>query len=66
MLPAGVKDESGRVLVNAARFPLDVRFGAAPPLVKFAATFGILEAKQGGVLPVTGAQRRTGLAGART
>ncbi len=25
----------------------------APPLVKFAAPFGILEAKQGGVLPVT-------------
>lgn len=52
-LPADVKDESGRPLSNAARFPLEVRFGAAPPLVKFAATFGILEAKQGGVLPVT-------------
>ena len=53
ILPAGVKDESGRVLANAARFPLDIRFDAAPPLVKFAASFGILESKQGGVLPVT-------------
>ena len=53
ILPAGIKDESGRPLVNAARFPLDIRFDEAPPLVKFAASFGILEAKQGGVLPVT-------------
>ncbi|AOH86528.1 alpha-2-macroglobulin [Sphingomonas panacis] len=52
-LPAGLKDESGRVLSNAERFPLDVTFDEAPPLIKFAAPFGILEAKQGGVLPVT-------------
>ncbi len=53
MLPADIKDESGRPLANAERFPLDVRFDLAPPLVKFAAPFGILEAKEGGVLPVT-------------
>ncbi|MFX8445234.1 hypothetical protein ABTL54_19970, partial [Acinetobacter baumannii] len=53
ILPAGIKDESGRPLSNAERFPLDVRFDAAPPLVKFAASFGILELKEGGVLPVT-------------
>jgi len=52
-LPAGLKDESGRVLSNAERFPLDVKFDEAPPLIKFAAPFGILEAQQGGVLPVT-------------
>lgn len=52
-VPAGLKDESGRPLSNAERFPLAVRFDAAPPLVKFAAPFGILEAKEGGVLPVT-------------
>jgi uncharacterized protein YfaS (alpha-2-macroglobulin family) len=52
-LPAGVKDESGRTLSNAERFPLAIRFDQAPPLVKFAAPFGILEAKEGGVLPVT-------------
>ena len=33
--------------------PLDVRVDEAPPLVKFAANFGIVEAKEGGVLPVT-------------
>ena len=52
-LPAGIKDESGRVLANAERFPLDIRFDEAPPLVKFAASFGILEASEGGTLPVT-------------
>jgi alpha-2-macroglobulin len=52
-LPDGIKDASGRVLENAARFPLEVKFDAPPPLVKFAAPFGILEAKEGGVLPVT-------------
>lgn len=52
-IPAGIKDESGRPLANAERFPLEVRFDQAPPLVKFAAGFGILEAKQGGILPVT-------------
>ena len=52
-LPAGIKDQSGRLLANAERFPLQVKFDAAPPLVKFAAPFGILEAKEGGVLPVT-------------
>ncbi len=51
--PAGIKDESGRPLFNASRFPLDIKFDEAPPLVKFAAGFGILEAKEGGVLPVT-------------
>ncbi|MFZ5748532.1 MAG: alpha-2-macroglobulin family protein [Pseudomonadota bacterium] len=53
VLPQGIKDESGRPLSNLDRFPLDVRFDVAPPLVKFAASFGILEAKEGGVLPVT-------------
>ena len=52
-LPAGVHDESGRTLTNAERFPLAIRFDQAPPLVKFAAAFGILEAHEGGMLPVT-------------
>jgi uncharacterized protein YfaS (alpha-2-macroglobulin family) len=52
-LPAGIVDESGRKLVNLQRFPLEVKIDAAPPLVKFAATFGIIEAREGGVLPVT-------------
>jgi len=62
VLPAGITDESGRPLTNAARFPLAVRFDRAPPLVKFAAGFGILEAKQGGVLPVTVRNVEPGLA----
>ena len=52
-LPTGLKDESGRLLANAARFPLTVKIDTPPPLVKFAAPFGILEAKEGGILPVT-------------
>ncbi|KPF57636.1 hypothetical protein IP88_16675 [alpha proteobacterium AAP81b] len=53
VLPAGLADDSGRPLTNAARFPLDVPTGDFPPLAKFAGTFGILEAAEGGVLPVT-------------
>ncbi|HEY1604286.1 MAG TPA: MG2 domain-containing protein [Allosphingosinicella sp.] len=53
ILPSDLKDESGRPLANARRFPLDFAIAEAPPLVKFAAPFGILELKQGGVLPVT-------------
>jgi uncharacterized protein YfaS (alpha-2-macroglobulin family) len=52
-LPPDLTDESGRPLANARRFPLDVAIAEPPPLVKFAAPFGILEAKEGGVLPVT-------------
>ena len=53
ILPADLRDESGRPLANARRFPLEFEIASTPPLVKFAAPFGILEAKQGGVLPVT-------------
>jgi len=53
ILPPDVRDESGRPLANARRFPLDFEIAATPPLVKFAAVFGILEANEGGVLPVT-------------
>ena len=63
LLPADIHDESGRALSNAQRFPLEVRFDAAPPLVKFAADFGILEAGEGGVLPVTVRNVEPALAG---
>src|SRR3569623_383904 len=53
LLPADVKDESGREQFNASRFPLKDHYAQAPPLIKFAAQFGILEASEGGVLPVT-------------
>lgn len=64
-LPNDVADESGRKLSNAERFPLDVKFDAPPPLVKFAADFGILESKVGGVLPVTVRNVEPELAGSR-
>ena len=53
VLPAGLADDAGRRLTNAARFPLAIETGDYPPLAKFAAVFGILEANEGGVLPVT-------------
>jgi uncharacterized protein YfaS (alpha-2-macroglobulin family) len=53
VLPPNITDLSGRALSNAARFPLPVRFAEAPPLVKFASTFGIIEAREGSLLPVT-------------
>ena len=52
-IPKVIKDESGRPLSNASSFPLKIRVGRLPPLVKFAGNFGILELKEGGVLPVT-------------
>ena len=50
---AGLRDDAGRPLVNAGRFPLAVRTGEQPPLVKFAAPFGIIEANGDRLLPVT-------------
>jgi hypothetical protein len=52
-IPAGLKDEAGRPLSNTASFPLKTRTGNLPPLAKFPGNFGILELKEGGLLPVT-------------
>jgi hypothetical protein len=52
-LPPELRDEAGRALANAASFPLKVRTGTLPPLAKFPGAFGIIEWKEGGVLPVT-------------
>ncbi len=62
-LPAGLKDDAGRPLVNAARFPMTVRTGEAPPLVKFPARFGIIESKGDRLLPVTVRNVERSLAG---
>ena len=52
-LPAGLKDNAGRALANAAMFPLKVATGDAPPIAKFAAApFGVVELADP-VLPVT-------------
>lgn len=52
-LPPDIKDNAGRVLVNADNFPLTIRTGAYPPLAKFSGRFGILELKANAGLPVT-------------
>ncbi len=52
-LPADIKDEAGRPLANATSFPLMVKTGTLPPLAKFSGAFGIVELKEGGVVPVT-------------
>lgn len=52
-IPETMKDEAGRALSNASSYPLKVRIGKLPPLVKFPGNFGIVELKEGGVLPVT-------------
>jgi uncharacterized protein YfaS (alpha-2-macroglobulin family) len=62
-VPSDLKDDAGRPLVNRARFPLAVRTDEQPPLVKFAAPFGIIEAKGDRMLPVTVRNVETRLAG---
>ncbi|MFO7707464.1 MAG: MG2 domain-containing protein [Desulfobacterales bacterium] len=52
-LPEGVRDDAGRGLANAGRFPLKIRTAGYPPLAKFAARFGIIELNAEPVLPVT-------------
>ena len=52
-IPGDIRDDAGRPLVNATRFPLQVRTDEYPPLAKFPAVFGIIELKAGAGLPVT-------------
>jgi hypothetical protein len=52
-IPSGLKDNSGRSLINADKFPLSVRTEEYPPLAKFSSRFGILELKANAGLPVT-------------
>ena len=50
-LPANLRDDAGRVLVNAKNFPLAVRTDENPPLAKFAARFGIIELNASSTVP---------------
>ncbi|MEN6622394.1 MAG: MG2 domain-containing protein [Smithella sp.] len=52
-IPPGLKDDTGRPLVNAGKFPLSVHTDEYPPLAKFSSRFGILELKANAGLPVT-------------
>ncbi|MGZ3730408.1 MAG: alpha-2-macroglobulin family protein [Bdellovibrionota bacterium] len=63
-LPAGLKDERGRTLSNAAKFPLALTTAGYPPLAKFPAAFGIIEAKDP-VMPVTVRSVEASLAGSQ-
>ena len=52
-IPEGLRDDAGRRLSNAGRFPLKIRTGAYPSLAKFAARFGIIELNADPALPLT-------------
>ncbi len=52
-IPRDVTDDAGRRLINADKYPLKVRTEEYPPLAKFAARFGIIEAQGDAALPVT-------------
>lgn len=52
-LPKNLNDEAGRPLANADQFPLTIKTDVLPPLAKFPGDFGVLEWKEGGVLPIT-------------
>ncbi len=52
-LPANLRDDAGRNLVNADIFPLTVQTDEYPPLARFPARFGILERNADATLPVT-------------
>ena len=54
VLPADLRDASGRALANARSFPLEVATAQAPPLAKFAAApFGVVEWGEQAAVPVT-------------
>lgn len=52
-IPRDIKDFSGRSLANANTFPLAVKTDRYPALAKFPEKFGVIESKEGAVLPVT-------------
>ncbi|HNI90860.1 MAG TPA: MG2 domain-containing protein, partial [Leptospiraceae bacterium] len=52
-IPESIKDDSGRKLANANKFPLEVKTDKYPPLAKFSGSFGIIELEAEPLLPVT-------------
>ncbi|RSZ57281.1 alpha-2-macroglobulin [Massilia atriviolacea] len=62
-LPPGFKNDDGRALVNQHEFPMTIRMDVLPPLIKFPASFGIIEARTERLLPVTVRNVETKLAG---
>lgn len=64
-LPGEFRDDAGRPLENAARFPLPTATDEYPPLAKFSGDFGIIEREVGGILPVTLRNLEPAVAGQR-
>lgn len=62
-LPSDIRDDAGRLLSNAAHFPLKTATDDSPPIVKFAARFGVVESRAGALLPVTVRNVEASLAG---
>ncbi|HMK60065.1 MAG TPA: MG2 domain-containing protein [Dissulfurispiraceae bacterium] len=52
-MPKDIKDDAGRPLFNADKYPFFVKTDAYPPLAKFSSRFGIIESKGDATLPVT-------------
>jgi hypothetical protein len=65
VMPQDMTDDAGRPLENASQFPLAVETDEYPPLAKFNGEFGIIEWKEGGVLPVTLRNLEPAVAGKR-
>ena len=53
ILPPDLRDDARRPLANFKAASQPIKVDAYPPLAKFAASFGIVEANAGGLLPVT-------------
>lgn len=54
LVPAKIRDDARRPLANRQRLSnVELSTGEYPPLLKFAADFGIVEHKAGGLLPLT-------------
>lgn len=62
-LPPAMKDDAGRALVNQQQFPMTIALDVLPPLIKFPASFGIIEARTERLLPVTVRNVETRLSG---
>lgn len=53
ILPSKIKDDLGRALENQNKYPLAVATDEYSPLIKFSASFGILELNADPILPVS-------------
>lgn len=53
VIPKKVRDKDERLLTNQNQFPLKVKTGADPALLKFASSFGVIEAGPDAAMAVT-------------